>query len=140
MLIRPATAADIPAMHRIRLEVRENRLSPGSAVTEPSYLPFLDATVVAEAGGTVVGFAALDIARSSIWALFVGSTAEGRGIGRALHRGLLDLAAAHGLERLSLTTAPGTRAAQFYQRAGWQPAGLAAGDELLFERALAAAS
>jgi GNAT superfamily N-acetyltransferase len=140
MHIRPASAGDVPLMHRIRLDVRENRLTPGSAIDEPSYLPFLGTTVIAEAEGLVVGFAALDVPRSSVWALFVGPSAQGCGNGRALHDALLDLAAAHGLERLSLTTAPGTRAERFYREAGWQPAGRADTGELRFERAVAASS
>jgi GNAT superfamily N-acetyltransferase len=140
MRIRFATPADVPEMHRIRLAVRENPLSAGSAIDEASYLPFLAATLVAEAGGAIVGFAALDLARGSVWALFVSPLTEGRGIGRALHRALLDLASAHGLERLSLTTAPGTRAELFYRQAGWQPAGLTADGEMRFERAVAPSS
>jgi GNAT superfamily N-acetyltransferase len=136
MRIRPATAADIPAMHRIRLAVRENPLPAAAGIDEASYLPFLAATWVAEAEGAVAGFAALDLARASVWALFVHPTAERRGIGRALHRALLQGAAERGLQQLSLSTASDTRAERFYRTNGWQQAGLSAAGELRFERAL----
>jgi len=41
--IRTACAADIAAMHRIRIRVRENRLSDPARVTPASYLPYVAA-------------------------------------------------------------------------------------------------
>ena len=84
--IRPAVAADVPAMHRIRLSVQENRLSNPALVREGSYLPYLEAgnAWVAERNAAIAGFAALDRSAGSIWALFVAPEAEGLGIGRSL--------------------------------------------------------
>ena len=43
IMIRNAAAADVPAMHRVRNAVRENRLSPG-AIGEAEYIPEIEAT------------------------------------------------------------------------------------------------
>ena len=136
--IRTATADDVPAMHRIRLAVRENRLRDPALVTEPDYLPFVEAgsAWVADCPTGLAGFAAVDLTDGNIWALFVDPGSEGCGIGRALHAAIVDKARAEGLVRLWLTTAPGTRAERFYRRAGWRPAGLGSDGDLRFERRL----
>lgn len=138
MRIRSAQAADIKAMHALRRRVRENRLSDPRRVSEDSYLAYLgrDSAWVAEIEGGLAGFAILDPARASVWALFVAPESEGIGIGRALHARLLEGAARHGLTRLSLETAPGTRAERFYSEAGWTRIGTTATGELSFERNL----
>ncbi|HEY0085667.1 MAG TPA: GNAT family N-acetyltransferase [Allosphingosinicella sp.] len=136
--LRLATVADVPAMHRIRLSARENRLSDPALVREADYLPFVarGAAFVAEADGALLGFAAADAPAGSVWALFVAPAAEGRGVGRALERRLLAWARAEGLKGLTLTTAPGTRAAAFYRAGGWTETGVTAAGELCFARAV----
>ncbi len=136
--IRPATPADIPAMHRIRLAARENRLSDPGSVGEASYVRYVreGGAWVAESAERVVGFAAVDAAERSVWALFVDPRAEGRGIGGALHERMLGKARERGLGRLSLVTSPGTRAAAFYLARGWTVAGPAPDGELRPELAL----
>ncbi len=138
MRIRTAQAADIKAMHALRLRVRENRLSDPRRVSEESYRFYLDrnSAWVAETERGLAGFAILDLARASVWALFVAPGSEGTGIGRALHARLLEGAARHGLRRLSLETAPGTRAERFYTEAGWTRTGTTPTGELSFERNL----
>ena len=123
--IRSARPADIAEMHRIRCSVRENRLSDPARVTHAGYLPYVEAgsAWVAESDRGIVGFAVVDRARSSVWALFVDPAMEGAGFGKALHDHLIAWAAAAGLETLTLSTAPGTRAERFYLRAGWQADG-----------------
>ena len=123
--IRTACAADVPDMHRLRCSVRENRLSDASRVTEDSYAPYIRAGTawVAEAGGQMLGFAILDLPARSVWALFVAPEAEGIGIGQSLHRHMLAQAHDAGVDQLWLDTGPGTRAEQFYARAGWERAG-----------------
>lgn len=134
MRIRAARAADIKAIHSIRLRVRENPLSDPRRVTEDSYGPYLDqgAAWVAETESGIAGFAILDVAGGTVWALFVAPEAEGLGIGRALHARLLEGAVEHGLTRLSLNTAPGTRAERFYSDAGWTREGRTAAGEQSF--------
>lgn len=138
MRIRPARATDIKATHALRGRVSENRLSDPRRVTEESYPPYLarDAAWVAETESGLAGFAILDIAEASVWALFVAPDAEGKGIGRALLARLVEAAAGQGLERLSLSTAPGTRAERFYTEAGWIKTGRTGTGELSFEKIL----
>lgn len=136
--IRLAGPADVAAMHRIRMSVRENRLSDPGRVTEQSYLLHLrdESAWVAETDGRVVGFAALDAGERSVWALFVDPAAEGSGVGSALHARMVGWARSRGLDGLSLTTSPGTRAEAFYLAKGWQRAGRTADGELRLELAL----
>lgn len=124
--VRVASEADIPAMHRIRLAVRENRLADPSMVQPDDYRPLLGTNGrgwVAEADGAIAGFAVADLVRRNVWALFVDPEMEGRGVGRMLHDVMMGWFAAQGVERVWLSTDPGTRAEAFYRAAGWQPAG-----------------
>ncbi|HYW14615.1 MAG TPA: GNAT family N-acetyltransferase [Allosphingosinicella sp.] len=138
MRIRPAVESDIEAMHALRGRVTENVLSDPGRVTHASYRRYLaqGGAWVAEAGRGLVGFAILDVASASVWALFVAPEAEGQGIGRALHDRLLEDAAGRGLARLVLSTAPGTRAERFYTQAGWTNRAGTGTEELSFERNL----
>jgi GNAT superfamily N-acetyltransferase len=124
--IRQAVDADIPAMHRIRLAVRENQLGDPSMVQPDDYRLMIEERGrgwVAEADGRIAGFAVVDVKRSNIWALFVDPDFEGRGIGRRLHDTMLDWLFSTGVERVWLSTDSGTRAEAFYQAAGWERAG-----------------
>ena len=136
--VRIATASDIPAMHRIRCSVVENPLPAEAGVSEASYRPLVEAGSlwVAERDGGICGFTALDAATANVWALFVAPGAEGLGVGRALHDEMIRWARGHGLMRLWLSTAEGTRAARFYARAGWMRAGTTPQGEIRFERSL----
>jgi GNAT superfamily N-acetyltransferase len=136
--IRNATPADIAGMHRIRLAVKENPLSAGLGIDESSYLPFIAGGMawIAEHGGELAGFAIIDVADASVWALFVSPSAEGMGIGAALHERMLQDARAGGIERLTLATAPDTRAERFYRERGWTEVGRTAAGELKFERVI----
>jgi GNAT superfamily N-acetyltransferase len=134
--VRVATAADIPEMHRIRLAVRENRLSNPDVVRPTDYVPMITEHGrgwVAEKEGRIAGFAIIDMARRNVWALFVGPEQEACGIGRRLHRAMLDWAFAAGAESVYLGTAPGTRAERFYRTAGWTYAGPEPNGESRFE-------
>lgn len=132
--IRLAAPPDVPAMHRVRMGVRENRLSRPGRISEPDYLPYVEARTawVAETRAGIRGFAVLDAPAGSLWALFVAPDAEGQGMGRALHRQLVETAGRLHIAELRLDTAEGTRAEGFYRNAGWQSAGLTAGGELNF--------
>lgn len=137
-LVRTACASDVAAMHRVRNSVRENRLFDPQRISEASYLPYIAAASawVAETDSGLVGFAAVDGRSRRVWALFIDPGAEGAGVGRALHRRMLDWAHEQGIARLCLSTAKGTRAAEFYRRAGWKETGVADDGELLFEIAI----
>jgi GNAT superfamily N-acetyltransferase len=120
-MIRLAEAKDIPRLITIRAAVRENRLSNPGSVTAPDYGWYLaNGCCWVWEDEEIAGFAALDAGNESIWALFVDPKLEGRGIGRALLGGLLSHAERLGLRRLTLSTAGGSRAEEFYRRAGWR--------------------
>ena len=88
---------------------------------------------VAEHDGRIVAFAIADGATSSIFALFVLPEYEDIGLGRALLGRAVQFLWDHGAELLWLTTAPGTRAARFYARAGWEQVAGEQYGELRFE-------
>lgn len=136
MNIRPATEHDIDAMHRVRTSVRENRLSDPALVQPRHYREMLHEHGrgwVAEVGGGIVGFAIVDLSRANVWALFVDPAFEGRGIGRRLHDVLLEGLFSAGLDRVWLSTDPGTRAERFYRAAGWRVAGREENGEVRLE-------
>jgi GNAT superfamily N-acetyltransferase len=124
--LRAALPGDIPALHRIRLAVRENVLRDPTRVTPADYVRYVEepgVSWVAEADGVVVGFGIADRASRSLWALFVDPAFEGRGIGRALLQRLTACLFESGRGRINLSTAPGTRAERFYRAAGWEKRG-----------------
>ncbi len=137
MSIRVAVVTDIDAMHVVRCAVRENRLSRPDRITSDDYSAMLGRDGrgwVAVVDGRIVGFAVADLCRFNVWALFVDPEHEKRGIGRALHDEMMSwFLAQPGVERVWLTTAPGTRAESFYGRAGWRDCGLDAAGEVRFE-------
>lgn len=125
MIVRVATPTDVAGMHRVRLAVRENRLT-STAITEAHYLPAIEQAgrgwVAVEPAG-VLGFAIGNKCTGNIWALFVHPAHEGQGIGRALHAAMVQWLFAQGAGLLWLSTEPGTRAQRFYENAGWSQAG-----------------
>lgn len=137
-LVRQATIADVYSMHRIRQSVRENRLSPNTAIDEHSYRSFLavGSIWVAERDFQIYGFAAIDFSTASVWALFVDPTREGNGIGRELHEAMLKHARDRGCRRLSLSTDANSRAAGFYREGGWRQTHVTSDGEAFFERQL----
>lgn len=135
MTIRIATRTDIPAMHRVRLAVTQNRLSDPQSVTPADYARAMTALGhgwVAEVSDTLVGFA-VGYRSGNIWALFVQPEHEGRGYGHALHAVMVSWLWEQGLRQLWLTTGPGTRAEAFYRARGWRPCGIVAGGDLRME-------
>jgi len=133
--LRTARREDIPAMHRVRLAVRENVLA--SAITEADYIPAIEETGrgwVVEADGGIVAFAVGNARTGNIWALFVHPGHEARGYGRRLHDRMVRWLHGQGMRRLWLTTQPATRAERFYQAAGWRFDGLTEGGEARFVR------
>ena len=119
--LRQATRDDIPAMHRVRLAVRENVLT--STITAADYVDALEVSGrgwVVEADGEIAGFAMGNAVTGNIWAVFVDPAHERRGHGRRLHDAMVEWLFARGLTRLWLSTDPATRARGFYEAAGWQ--------------------
>lgn len=133
--LRLATPQDIPAMQAVRGGVRENVLSDPDGLPADSYKPYIETSAcwVAFDQGQVVGFSACEIGLGFIWALFVAPDAEGRGLGRALLDQALARLREADHEFAKLSTAPGTRAAGFYQGNGWREAGRTWDGEIIFE-------
>lgn len=133
-MLRPAVAADIPSIQRVRHSVRENRLV-STVITDDDVREAIEQTGrgwVIESAGQVVAFAVGNAKTGNIWALFVHPDHERRGYGRRLHDTTLGWLCSQGLDRLSLTTEPGTRAQKFYEAAGWQLIGVTARGELRY--------
>jgi GNAT superfamily N-acetyltransferase len=134
--LRQADRADFAGMHRVRRAVRENRLV-SLVLTEADYVAAIEPPGrgwVIESEGEIVAFAVADSLTGNIWALFVDPDHERRGHGRRLLEAMTEWLWSRGLQQLSLTTAPGTRAESFYVAAGWRRAGATPGGELRFER------
>jgi GNAT superfamily N-acetyltransferase len=138
--IREATGADMPGIARVRSSVRENLLTNEQlaerGITNASVAASLLANRkgwLAEGGGEIVAFSMADRENGSLFALFVVPEYEGRGLGSRL----LDLALQwlwdNGTELAWLTTSPDTRAARFYVRRNWTPAGLVPSGDIRFE-------
>lgn len=129
--LRLATRADIPAMHVIRMAVKENVLT-STTITEADYVSALEVTGrgwVIDDGGALRGFAFGNRFSGNIWALFVHPDHERCGHGRRLHDTMVAWLFAQGLTRLNLGTEPGSRAQRFYETAGWAYQGLDAKGE-----------
>jgi GNAT superfamily N-acetyltransferase len=82
----------------------------------------------------VVGFSAADPRDGSIFALFMDEAYEGRGIARALFERACNVLIDAGCARMWLNTVPGTRAEQFYRKAGWRVTGTDDDGHLVFEK------
>jgi len=134
--LRQATRADIPAIHAVRMSVRENRLARSSAITERDYVEHLETVGcgwVIEVAGQIVAVAVGNAQSGNIWALFVHPDFERRGFGKRLIDTAVDWLWSQGLTRLWLTTEPETRAQSFYESAGWMNVGTTEHGEVVFE-------
>lgn len=86
-----------------------------------------------EINDVIAGFAIVDLKEDNVWALFVDPEYEGKGIGKKLHRQMLDWFFSTGKKEIWLGTDPHTRAAEFYRRQGWRETGKHGNDEIKFE-------
>jgi ribosomal protein S18 acetylase RimI-like enzyme len=122
-------------MQRIRASVRENRLVSTVIRDEDVRRAIEDTGVgwVIEEDGAVVAFAVGNVRTGNVWALFVDPGHERRGHGRQLHDAMINRLFETGLDRLWLTTEPGTRAQRFYEAAGWRRTGMTEQGELEYE-------
>ena len=136
MLFREAKPADIPQLQLIRRSVTENILSDPTLVTDELcalYLTERGKGWVCEVEGKIVGFSIVDLQENNIWALFMLPEFEGQGIGKQLHRIMLDWYFQQTKEPIWLGTDPGTRAERFYRRQGWRETGIHGNSEIKFE-------
>ncbi|MBI4873468.1 MAG: GNAT family N-acetyltransferase [Acidobacteria bacterium] len=138
--IRPATAADLPALRRIA------RTSHGSSrfYADPNFprdrcaglyeawiansydAGFADAVLIGESGGEVAGYitcSMADSARGRIGLFAVDAAARGRGLGRRLIEQSLAWFAAHGAgEAVTVTQGKNLGAVRVYERRGFTAA------------------
>lgn len=138
--IREALSADIPQMQIVRNSVKENMLSDPALVSDADCEEFIHVRGkgwVCEIDGRIVGFAIVDWKENNIWALFVHPEFEGQGIGKALHRLMLDGYFKKTQTTVWLGTAPHTRAETFYAKQGWTRTGTVHKNETKFEMAAA---
>lgn len=132
---RPATVADIPSLAAIRAEVTENALTDPGRVTRAMYHDYLTdrgCGWVCEHRHQVVGFAIAALDQHMIWALFVRPEYEGRGIGSKLLEAAVDWLFEQGVDTISLSTDPNTRAEELYKARGWQRGEHIANGEVLY--------
>jgi GNAT superfamily N-acetyltransferase len=136
MIFREAQVADIKQMQVVRHLVKENVLSDPALVTDADceeYITKRGKGWVCEIDNTIVGFSIADLKDKNIWALFVDPAHEGKGIGRSLHRIMLDWYFSQAQQKVWLGTSPNTRAEAFYRTAGWKEVGTHGDGEIKFE-------
>ncbi len=135
-MIRRAVANDLPEIRRIRGTVRENRRQDTARATPEMIAWFMDGPGiwVWEEADAICGFAAADPRDGKVWALFVDTPNEGRGIGGALLDAVCTLLADAGHREFCLETEPGKRAEAFYRARGWTGDEINERGELLLRR------
>jgi GNAT superfamily N-acetyltransferase len=134
-MLREAIVSDIPGIQRVRHSVRENRLV-SIVISDEMVREAIQVSGrgwVVESEREIVAFGIGNALNGNVWALFVHPDHERRGHGRRLHDTILSWLWSRGLDRLWLTTEPGTRAQGFYEAAGWRLADRTKHGELLFE-------
>ena len=136
MIFREATINDIRQIQLVRNSVKENVLSNPGLVTDEDCKEFMTVRGkgwVCEINNRIVGFAIADLKENNIWALFLDPNFEGKGIGKRLHKTMLDWSFAQTKSKVWLGTAFKTRAEKFYRKAGWTEVGLHGTKEIKFE-------
>lgn len=136
MVFRQATLADIEQMQRVRHLVKENILRNPDLVPDKDvahYITEKGRGWVCENEGQIVGFSIVDLREKRIWALFVDPKFAEKGIGKELHRLMLDWYFEQTKENVVLGTTPNTRAERFYQLQGWKVVGNYPNGEVKFE-------
>jgi GNAT superfamily N-acetyltransferase len=135
MPIREAQVKDIPQIQLVRNSVTENTLSNPNLVTDEDCIEFLTKRGkgwVFETNGEIVGFSTVDLKEHNVWALFVKPGFDKQGIGKILHDTMMDWYFDQTSKDIWLGTSPGTRAEQFYRKAGWLESGTHGSDEIKF--------
>jgi GNAT superfamily N-acetyltransferase len=140
MAVRIATRADIPQIQFVRNAVKENMLSDPALVPDKDVEDYMfnrGRGWVYEAEGRIVGFAIVSLIDKNVWALFVEPGFDKKGAGRKLHDAMMDWYFEQEVGDIWLGTAPGTRAEQFYRKAGWRETGMHGKGEIKFEMSAA---
>ncbi|WP_316850730.1 GNAT family N-acetyltransferase [Pedobacter agri] len=136
MIYREAKTTDIPQMQIVRHTVKENTLSNPALVTDADCEAFITQRGkgwVCEVDDEIVGFSIVDLQENNIWALFLRPEFEGKGIGKALQRLMMNWYFSQTKEKVWLGTAPNTKAEKFYELQGWKHVGMVNKGEVKFE-------
>ena len=136
MIFREAKINDISQIQVVRNAIKENTLSDPHLVTNndvEDYLCNRGKGWVCEFNNEIVGFSIVDLAQSNIWALFVHPNFEKQGIGKKLHKMMLDWYFQQTSTPVWLETSPLTRAEKFYTINGWVAIGKHGKTETKFE-------
>jgi GNAT superfamily N-acetyltransferase len=135
MIFRDANIEDIPALSELRLSVKENALSDPSRITFEMYRAYLTECGkgwLCEINGAVIGFSVASAKDASIWALFVRQEYEGKGVGKKLLSLVSQWLFETGASKITLSTATGTRADEFYKRSGWLRGEIGSNGEVVY--------
>lgn len=135
-IVRDAQIADIPQIQIVRNSVKENTLSDPALVMDKDvedYIIRRGKGWVGEKDGLIIGFSVVSVIDKNVWALFIQPGYEKQGMGRKLHNIMMNWYFTQTNETIWLGTAPGTRAEQFYRRAGWIEVGIHRKGEIKFE-------
>lgn len=136
MILREAKIDDIKQIQIVRNSVKENTLPSPDLVTDDDCREFMTVKGkgwVCEVDNQIVGFAIADLKENNIWALFLDPLFEKKGIGKQLHKMMLDWYFTQTKETVWLGTAFNTRAEMFYRKAGWKEVGMHGPKEIKFE-------
>jgi GNAT superfamily N-acetyltransferase len=136
MIYREAKIEDIGQIQIVRNSVKENILSNPNLVTDKDceiFLTIRGKGWVCEIDGKIIGFAIADLQDNNIWALFLQPEFEKKGIGKQLHKIMLDWYFTQTKHKVWLGTSFNTRAEHFYRKAGWQEVGTHGTREIKFE-------
>lgn len=136
MIYRQAIKEDIKQIQIVRNSVIENPLSIPGSITDEVCLEFISTRGrgwVCEIDNKIVGFSIVDLNDNNIWALFIKPQFEKKGIGKELHKLMLDWYFIKTKQKVWLSTSPGTRAERFYRKAGWTEIETQENDEIKFE-------
>ena len=135
VIFREATVVDIPQIQTLRNSVKENTLSNPALVPDEDvedYIINRGKGWVCEIDKTIVGFSIVSVMDKNVWALFIQPGYDKKGTGKKLHDLMMDWYFSQTGTTIWLGTAPGTRAENFYRKAGWTDAGMH-GKEIKFE-------
>ncbi len=136
MIYREAEIKDITQIQVVRHAVKENRLSDPSLVPDKDveeYITNRGKGWVCEFEKKIIGFAIVDLIANNVWALFIDPVYEAKGIGKKLHRMMMDWYFVHTREKIWLGTEPHSRAEKFYRLQGWTEVGKHGKGEIKFE-------
>ena len=136
MYFREGQIGDILQIQFVRNSVQENTLSDPALVPDndvEDYIIRRGKGWVCEMDNRIVGFSIVSVTDNNVWALFIQPGYDKKGIGRKLHEMMMDWYFDQTNETIWLGTAPGTRAEQFYRRAGWKEVGTHGKGEIKFE-------